>query len=173
MLSIQLFAFVGGLITVALVYFIAKLAKQQDPVLSLVLVGIAISALCGSAISLMKILADPYTQLPSITFWLLGGLSTITAPDLLSVAPLMLLGFIPLILLRWRMNILSLSDELLVGANFGYQLPISLLVGATMLLITDTLARTIANIELPLGILTSAIGAPFFLMLLLKTRRDR
>ncbi|MBS3827819.1 FecCD family ABC transporter permease [Proteus mirabilis] len=219
MLSIQLFAFVGGLITVALVYFIAKLAKQQDPVLSLVLVGIAISALCGSAISLMKILADPYTQLPSITFWLLGGLSTITAPDLLSVAPLMLLGFIPLILLRWRMNILSLSDEearslglnveitrlifilsatlitasavsiagiigwlglivphiarLLVGANFGYQLTISLLVGATMLLITDTLARTIANIELPLGILTSAIGAPFFLMLLLKTRRDR
>ncbi len=72
-----------------LVYFIAKLAKQQDPVLSLLfLVGIAISALCGSAISLMKILADPYTQLPSITFWLaVRGLSTITAPDLLSVAP--------------------------------------------------------------------------------------
>lgn len=217
MLSIQLFAFVGGLTTVALVYFIARLAKQHDPVLSLVLVGIAISALCGSAISLMKILADPYTQLPSITFWLLGGLSTITASDLRSVAPLMLVGFIPLILLRWRMNILSLSDEearalglnveitrlvfilsatlitasavsiagiigwlglivphiarLLVGANFSQQLPVSLLVGAIMLLMTDTLARTIANIELPLGILTSAIGAPFFLMLLLRTRK--
>ncbi|MCT8264255.1 iron ABC transporter permease [Proteus terrae] len=217
MLSIQLFAFAGGLTTVALVYFIARLAKQHDPVLSLVLVGIAISALCGSAISLMKILADPYTQLPSITFWLLGGLSTITASDLISVAPLMLVGFIPLILLRWRMNILSLSDEearalglnvevtrlvfilsatlitasavsiagiigwlglivphiarLLVGANFSQQLPVSLLVGAIMLLITDTLARTIANIELPLGILTSAIGAPFFLMLLLRTRK--
>lgn len=217
MLSIQLFAFAGGLATVALVYFIARLAKQHDPVLSLVLVGIAISALCGSAISLMKILADPYTQLPSITFWLLGGLSAITASDLISVAPLMLVGFIPLILLRWRMNILSLSDEearalglnvevtrlifilsatlitasavsiagiigwlglivphivrLLVGANFNHQLPISLLVGAIMLLITDTLARTIANLELPLGILTSAIGAPFFLMLLLRTRK--
>lgn len=217
MLSIQLFAFAGGLATVALVYFIAKLARQHDPVLSLVLVGIAISALCGSAISLMKILADPYTQLPSITFWLLGGLSAITASDLLSVAPLMLIGFIPLILLRWRMNILSLSDEearslglnvevtrlvfilsatlitasavsiagiigwlglivphiarLLVGANFSQQLPVSLLVGTIMLLITDTLARTIANIELPLGILTSAIGAPFFLILLLRTRR--
>lgn len=129
----------------------------------------------------------------------------------------MLVGFIPLILLRWRMNILSLSDEearalglnvevtrlifilsatlitasavsiagiigwlglivphivrLLVGANFNHQLPISLLVGAIMLLITDTLARTIANLELPLGILTSAIGAPFFLMLLLRTRK--
>lgn len=218
MLSVQLFAFTGGLLAVALVYSIAKLAKQHDPVLSLVLVGIAVSALCGSAISLMKILADPYTQLPSITFWLLGGLSSITAPDLLAVMPLMLIGFIPLILLRWRMNILSLSDEearslglnveltriifilsatlitasavsiagiigwlglivphitrLLVGANFSQQLPFSLLCGATMLLITDTLARTIANIELPLGILTSTIGAPFFLMLLLKTRRN-
>ncbi|OAT32513.1 FecCD family ABC transporter permease [Proteus myxofaciens] len=218
MLSVQLFAFTGGLLAVALVYSIAKLAKQHDPVLSLVLVGIAVSALCGSAISLMKILADPYTQLPSITFWLLGGLSSITAPDLLAVIPLMLIGFIPLILLRWRMNILSLSDEearslglnveltriifilsatlitasavsiagiigwlglivphitrLLVGANFSQQLPFSLLCGAIMLLITDTLARTIANIELPLGILTSAIGAPFFLMLLLNTRRN-
>ncbi|MGR6439996.1 iron chelate uptake ABC transporter family permease subunit [Proteus mirabilis] len=53
--------------------FYCQIGETTDPVLSLVLVGIAISALCGSAISLMKILADPYTQLPSITFWLLGG----------------------------------------------------------------------------------------------------
>lgn len=58
-----------------------------------------------------KILADPYTQLPSITFWLLGGLSSITQSDLLSVLPIMLVGIMPLLLLRWRMNLLSLSDE--------------------------------------------------------------
>ncbi|SQI31439.1 Probable ABC transporter permease protein HI_1471 [Providencia alcalifaciens] len=81
LVSIQLFAFIGGLITVAVVYLIARLAHQHDPILSLVLVGVAISAMCGSAISLMKILADPYTQLPSITFWLLGGLSSITQQD--------------------------------------------------------------------------------------------
>lgn len=217
LLYIQLAAFIGGLITVALVCFIAHLARQHDPILSLVLVGVAISAICGSAISLMKILADPYTQLPSITFWLLGGLSSITQEDLLSVLPLMIIGIIPLLLLRWRMNLLSLSDEeakslgvnvgltraifivcatlltasavsiagiigwiglivphitrMIVGANFRYQLPASLAIGAIMLLITDTLARTIADIELPLGILTSAVGAPFFLAILLQTRR--
>lgn len=217
LIYIQLAAFIGGLITVAVVCFIARLARQHDPILSLVLVGVAISAICGSAISLMKILADPYTQLPSITFWLLGGLSSITQEDILSVLPLMIIGIIPLLLLRWRMNLLSLSDEeakslginvslmraifivcatlltasavsiagiigwiglivphitrMIVGANFRYQLPASLAIGAIMLLITDTLARTIAAIELPLGILTSAVGAPFFLAILLQTRR--
>ncbi len=217
LIYIQLAAFIGGLITVALVCFIARLARQHDPILSLVLVGVAISALCGSAISLMKILADPYTQLPSITFWLLGGLSSITQEDLISVLPLMIIGLIPLLLLRWRMNLLSLSDEeakslgvnvnliraifiisatlitasavsiagiigwiglivphitrMIVGANFRYQLPASMVIGAIMLLVTDTLARTIASIELPLGILTSAVGAPFFLAILLQTRR--
>ncbi|EMN4130884.1 MULTISPECIES: FecCD family ABC transporter permease [Providencia] len=214
---IQLAAFIGGLLAVTLVCLIARMARQHDPILSLVLVGVAISALCGSAISLMKILADPYTQLPSITFWLLGGLSSITHHDLLSAFPIMLLGIIPLLLLRWRMNLLSLSDEeakslginvsllravfiisatlitasavsiagiigwiglivphitrMIVGANFRYQLPASMAIGAIMLLITDTLARSIAAIELPLGILTSAVGAPFFLAILLQTRR--
>ncbi|MEQ4625410.1 FecCD family ABC transporter permease [Providencia manganoxydans] len=217
MIYIQLAAFIGGLLTVTLVCLIARMARQHDPILSLVLVGVAISALCGSAISLMKILADPYTQLPSITFWLLGGLSSITQSDLLSALPIMLIGIIPLLLLRWRMNLLSLSDEeakslginvslirgifivsatlitasavsiagiigwiglivphitrMIVGANFRYQLPVSMMIGAIMLLITDTLARSIASIELPLGILTSAVGAPFFLAILLQARR--
>lgn len=197
-----------------------KVAKQTGiAYLSLILVGVAISALCGSAISLMKILADPYTQLPSITFWLLGGLSSITQSDPLSALPIpiMLIGIIPLLRLRWRMNLLSLSDEeakslginvnliraifivsatlitasavsiagiigwiglivphitqMIVSANFHYQLPASMAIGAIMLLITDTLARSIAAIELPLGILTSAVGAPFFLAILLLTRR--
>ncbi|EMI5491670.1 iron ABC transporter permease [Providencia stuartii] len=217
LIYIQLAAFIGGLLTVTLVCLIARMARQHDPILSLVLVGVAISALCGSAISLMKILADPYTQLPSITFWLLGGLSSITQSDLLSALPIMLIGIIPLLLLRWRMNLLSLSDEeakslginvslirgifivsatlitasavsiagiigwiglivphitrMIVGANFRYQLPVSMMIGAIMLLITDTLARSIASIELPLGILTSAVGAPFFLAILLQARR--
>ena len=74
-------------------------------------------------------------------------------------------------IIGWLGLIVPHIARLLVGANFSQQLPVSLLVGAIMLLITDTLARTIANIELPLGILTSAIGAPFFLMLLLRTRK--
>ncbi|KGA25688.1 peptide ABC transporter substrate-binding protein [Pectobacterium brasiliense] len=217
MLFIQLLAFVGGLGAVTLVCLIARMAKRHDPVLALVLVGMAIGALGGAAIALIKILADPYTQLPSITFWLLGGLSAITIQDLNVAAILIVIGLAPLILLRWRMNLLSLPDEeartlgvnirytrllfifaatlitasavsiagiigwiglvvphicrLIVGDNFNRLLPVSIAVGALLLLLTDTLARTIAAIELPLGILTSSIGAPFFLLLLLRGER--
>lgn len=216
-LHIQLFAFIGRLSVVSIVYFLAGIARRHDPVLSMVLVGIAMGSLCVGASSLLKVLADPYTQLPSITYWLLGGLNTITVDDLHKTLPVMLLGLIPLFLLRWRMNILSLPDEeaqtlgvnvrqtriifilcatlitasavsisgilgwiglvvphiarLIVGPNFSRLLPASLLLGAAFLLFTDTLARTIAPIELPLSIITSCIGAPFFLMLLIQTGR--
>ncbi len=214
---VQLFAFVGGLFAVAAVYALASLVRRHDPVLVLVLAGIALGALLGAGISLLKILADPYTQLPTITFWLLGGLHSVSLTDLAYSAPLMLLGLTPLVLLRWRMNLLSLSDDeavalgvnltrtrlllivaatlmtasavsftgiigwvglviphvarLLVGPHFSRLLPVALLLGATFLLLTDTIARTVAGIELPLGILTALVGAPFFIYLL--ARGDR
>ncbi|HHL2712881.1 TPA: FecCD family ABC transporter permease [Yersinia enterocolitica] len=217
MAVIQLFAFVGGLFAMALTYLIAQMAKRHDPVLSLVLVGLAIGTLCGAVISLIKILADPYTQLPSITFWLLGGLSTITQSDFYSTAPLLLLGMLPLLLLRWRINLLSLPDDearamgvnvkrlrlafiicatlltacavsitgiigwiglvvphicrRMTGDNYQRLFPASMLVGALLLLFTDTLARSLFPTELPLGILTALIGAPFFLFLLLRGGR--
>lgn len=215
---VQLFAFIGGLGAVAAVYALAAVVKRHDPVLVLVLAGIALSTLLGAGISLLKILADPYTQLPTITFWLLGGLSNVNLTDLAYSAPMMLLGLIPLVLLRWRMNLLSLSDDeaaalginfthmrillilsatlmtasavsftgiigwvglviphvgrLLVGPHFARLLPVSLLLGATFLLLTDTLARTVAGIELPLGILTALVGAPFFMYLLARGGRS-
>ncbi|KAA9002554.1 iron ABC transporter permease [Affinibrenneria salicis] len=217
MLLIQALAFAGGLSVVAGVCAIARLAKRHDPVLSLVLIGIALGTLCGAVISLIKILSDPYTQLPSITFWLLGSLSSTTLADLRIAAPLLLGGMLPLLLLRWRMNLLSLSDDearsmglnvarlrlviivsatlmtasavaiagiigwiglvvphicrLLTGNNYQRLLPASMGCGALLLLLTDTLARSASDIELPLGILTALIGAPFFLLLLLRGGR--
>lgn len=218
MYMVQLFAFIGGLFAVAAVYALASLVRRHDPVLVLVLAGIALGALLGAGISLLKILADPYTQLPTITFWLLGGLHSVSFADLAYSAPLMLLGLTPLVLLRWRMNLLSLSDDeavalgvnltrtrlllivaatlmtasavsftgiigwvglviphvarLLVGPHFSRLLPVALLLGATFLLLTDTLARTVAGIELPLGILTALVGAPFFMYLLARGGRS-
>src|SRR5207302_11010511 len=55
--------------------------------------------------------ADPYNQLPAITFWLLGSLSSISSKDLLVAAPLALAGLAPMLLLRWRMNLLALPDD--------------------------------------------------------------
>ncbi|SNY57799.1 FecCD family ABC transporter permease [Stenotrophomonas sp. CC120223-11] len=217
MLLVQSIAFAGGLSAVGLVCLVAALVRRHDPVLVLVLAGVAVSALLGAGISLLKLLADPYTQLPSITFWLLGGLNAVVIDDLKVTAPLLLIGLLPLVLLRWRVNLLGLGDEeasalgvavtplrwtliaaatlctaaavslagiigwvglvvphiarLLVGADFRSLLPASLLLGASFLLAADTLARTLAPIELPLGILTAFVGVPCFLLVLARSER--
>lgn len=212
--GVQLLAFVGGLIAVALVYMVSLSNKRHDPVLILVLAGVAVGTLLGAGISLIKILSDPYTQLPAITFWLLGGLNTVSIKELSWALPFVLIGLVPVFLLRWRINLLSLSDteaqslgvntsrlrvglilcatlmtaaavsftgiigwvglviphmaRLLVGPEFSRLLPTSLLMGATFLLLTDNLARNASQMELPLGVLTALIGAPFFLYLLIR-----
>ena len=61
--------------------------------------------------------------------------------------------------------------RMLVGSGFGRLRPVSALIGAGYLLVVDTLARTIAAVEVPLGILTAVIGAPFFVWLLARGRR--
>jgi iron complex transport system permease protein len=213
---IQAFAFAGGLATVALVYAIAAAAQGRDPTLVLVLGGVVVGALAGAAISLLKILADPYDQLPAITFWLLGSLSSVRGPEVTNILPAVTVGLLPLALLRWRMNVLSLGDEeakslgleagrlralviaaatlitasvvaisgvigwvglviphvarMLVGPNFERLLPASMLMGAAYLVLVDTLARSLARIEVPIGILTAVVGAPFFLWLLWRGR---
>lgn len=108
---VQALAFAGGLLAVAAVLGIAALVRRHDAVLVLVLAGVAVGALLGAGIALIKTLADPSTQLPAITFWLMGGLNAITTRDLLLTAPLVLLGLAPMALLRWRLNLLSLPDE--------------------------------------------------------------
>ena len=110
-LAIQGFAFAGGLLAVAIVYFIGNAVRGHDPILALILTGVVVGTLFGSCIALLKTLADPYNQLPAITFWLLGSLSSISPADLWVAVPMVLLGLVPIFLLRWRMNLLSLPDD--------------------------------------------------------------
>jgi iron complex transport system permease protein len=107
----QAFAFAGGVAAVGLVYGVGSRLRGHDPLLALVLTGVVIGTLLGSAIALLKYLADPYNQLPAITFWLLGSLAAISPKDLAAAAPLALLGLAPMLLLRWRMNLLALPDD--------------------------------------------------------------
>ncbi|MBA2410463.1 MAG: iron ABC transporter permease [Gammaproteobacteria bacterium] len=215
--GIQALAFLLGLAAVAIVYAISSRLRGNDPVLVLVLAGVVIGSLVGALISLLKIIADPYDQLPAITFWLLGSLANIDAGDIKLALPVVLLSVLPLYLLRWRMNLLSLHDEesralgadttrlrivfiaaatlmtsavvaiggmvgwvglvmphiarMLVGPEFGRLLPASMLLGAGFLLLVDNVARSITSSEIPLGIVTALIGAPFFLWLLAAGRR--
>lgn len=110
--AVQGLAFAGGIAAVAAVAALAGAVRGQgDPILVLILAGIALGALMGAAISLLKILADPYNQLPAITFWLLGTLSAATRGDILAAAAPAMLGLVGLFLIRWRLNLLTLGED--------------------------------------------------------------
>ena len=108
---IQAAAFGGGFAAVALAYAVAAAARGHDPGLALVLSGVVIGSLLGAVVALVKALADPLNQLPPITFWLLGSLAAVTPRDLALAGPLVVCGLLPLLLLRWRMNLLALDDD--------------------------------------------------------------
>src|SRR5260370_2084881 len=109
--GIEGLAFVGGLLAVAAVYVIGSLLRSRDPILVLVLTGVVVGALLGAGVGLVKYLADPYNQLPPMTFWLLASPAATTASDLLPPAAPVAVGTILLVALRWRMNVMSLPDE--------------------------------------------------------------
>ena len=104
-------AFIGGLAAVVAVYLIGSTVRARDPILVLVLTGVVIGALLGAGVGLVKYVADPYNQLPAMTFWLLGSLAAASAADLIPLFSPVALGILILLALRWRMNVLSLPDE--------------------------------------------------------------
>jgi iron complex transport system permease protein len=110
-LAIEATSFAGGLTAVIIVYGIAAAIRGRDAVLVLVLAGVVIGALFGAGVGLLKYLADPYNQLPAITFWLLGSLAATNPRDLTSLLPAVAIGLIPLGLLRWQIDVMSLGEE--------------------------------------------------------------
>ena len=216
--GIQALAFAGGLAAVAAVYLIGSALRGGDTILVLVLTGVVVGALLGAGVGLVKYLADPYNQLPAMTFWLLGSLAATSARDLLPLFGPVLAGTLVLLALRWHMNAMSLPEEearalgvptgplraaivaaatlvtaasvsaagiigwvglvvphlarFLVGPSFPKLLPVAAVLGGGYLLVIDTLARTMALIEVPLGILTAVIGTPFFIALLRQAHRS-
>ena len=210
---VMLFAFIFGLITVMIVIIIGERVHGKKAI-SLILAGIMISSLASSGVSFIKLIADPTDQLPAITYWLMGSLNGILPKDIACAVIPMAIGLIPLFLLRWRINILTLGDEeaqtigintralritviicatlitaasvavsgligwiglviphmarKIVGNNYKYLLPASMLIGAIFLLIVDDISRNLFATEIPIGILTSLVGAPFFIYLIVK-----
>ena len=90
--GIQALAFALGLGAVAAVYVIGTFLRHHDPILTLVLAGVVIGTLLSSVVGLIKYLADPYNQLPAITFWLLGSLTGVTRADLWAILPAIAVG---------------------------------------------------------------------------------
>jgi iron complex transport system permease protein len=215
---IEALSFTFGLLAVGFTCLAAaRLKRVGDPILTLVLIGILVGAVFTALVSLAKYAADPYSKLPTITLWLMGSLSAINPKDLgFAVVP-MVIGLVPLHLLRWNLNVLAFGEEearalgaetvrlrwiiifcatlltaasvaiagmvgwvglviphlarMLVGPDYRVLLPASVLIGASYLLLTDDLARSILANEIPLGIITALIGAPFFLYLMTRSNR--
>ncbi len=216
--GIQLTAFIFGLGAVMLTLVISTvMGRGSNAVLALILTGMVVSTLFSSFTSMTKYVADPYSKLPAITFWLMGGLSSITAKDALILLIPICVGITPLFMLRWKLNVLSFGEEearamgidtrrlrfviiicstlltaaavsvsgmigwiglivphmarLVTGPDYRVLLPASLFIGSAFLILVDDVARSVFPMEIPLGILTSLLGAPFFIYLLVKGKR--
>ncbi len=102
-----LFAFLG----LAFSYFLARKVRFGGWVLRLILSGIAVSALFSAGVGVLKFIADPLRQLPEITFWLLGGLWSVTWNSVRAILPVVLAGLLVMERMRWRLNLLSLEDD--------------------------------------------------------------
>ncbi len=214
-LGITVLSFGLGLVTALAVGLLAR-RVGNDSTLALVLSGIMVGSLLSSALSFLKLVADPSNVLPAITYWLMGSLSSIKQGDVLFVGPLMVGALGLLHLLRWRVNVLTLGDEearslgtavglsrvlvivaatlataasvsvsgmigwvglviphfarMIGGSDYRYLLPLSMVMGASYLLLVDDLSRLLTTAEIPIGILTSFVGVPFFLYLIRRGR---
>jgi iron complex transport system permease protein len=104
-------SFVGGLAAVGLVVVIGTWVGGRDPILTLILTGVVVGSLFGAGIALVKYIADPYNQLPAIVFWLLGSFTGVLPRDLAIALPAIVAGVVLLWLLRWRIDVLALSED--------------------------------------------------------------
>lgn len=207
------FAFLASLLSVALVYLVGN-HTRGNRVVNLLLAGIMVGSLFSACTSYIKLVADPTNQLPQITYWLMGSLSGTRMGTVRFAAVCMAVGLVPLLLLRWRMNLLTLSpdearamgvhtDRLrlavilsstvltaaavsvsgmigwvglviphlsrrIVGSDCRRLMPMSCLFGAAFLLLVDNMARCLTATEIPIGILTAFVGAPFFIYLMVR-----
>lgn len=108
-LGTQVLALIFGLIAVMLSVAIPRMMGRSTN-LTLVLAGVVVSGLMQAILGLMKYLADPDSQLQSIVYWQLGSLAKVTVGNLISVLPMMLLGMVVLLIMRWRLTVLGLGD---------------------------------------------------------------
>ena len=205
----QIAAFLFALVAVAAVLLVS--GRTGAHTVSLLLTGVIVSAFFQALLSLVEYFANPYA-LQSLFFWLMGSLSLATWKDLAVSLPVMALATGTLLLVRWRLNVLSLSEEeatalgdnvrrdkllvivlttlataavtavagvigwiglivphlvrMMVGADNRKVVPLSAALGASVLILADDITRSVASFEVPIGILTSLIGIPLFIVLL-------
>ena len=215
--AVQGLAIVFAFLGLGFSYLLAQRMRIGDWLLRLVLAGIAVSALFSAGVGIIKFMADPMRQLPEITFWMLGGLASITWTKFLSILPACLVGLAIMLIFRWRLNLLALEETTafslgaaprrerlllmtaavlataaiisvagivswvglimphiargLFGSDTRRSLPAAMLLGGIFAILCDDLARLLIIGEIPLGILTSLLGALIFAILMARRKQ--
>ena len=220
-LAIQAMAFGFGIAAVLLVVGLASALGRGNPkTLMMILAGMVIGSLFNAVNAIIKFLSldTDNNKLADITFWTMGSLSkSVNYRNVCILIIALLIAGVPLLLTRWRINVLAFGEEeaaamgvdtrklqfliifcstlltsscvsmvgnigwvgltlphitrLLVGPNYKVLLPTTMLSGALFLVLVDDIARTITASEIPIGVLTSLIGAPIFIYLMFKGKR--
>ncbi len=150
------FAFAG----LGLSVFISSRINTRDDRLSLVFSGIIVSALFSSGLGVIKYLADPYSQLPEITFWLLGGLWSITWSKFLPIILPVIISLVILILFRWRLNLLGLDDQ--VSHSIGFDVRREKRIYLFVTVLGTALITSIAGIISWVGLIIPTIARILF-----------
>jgi len=210
-------AFIGALVTVAVVYWLARVGRTT-PITTLILAGVAVSAFTSALTSLLMLLSTE--QLHRAIAWLLGGFALGGWEPVLAALPYFVIGLVALVVLSRPLNVLQFGDEqamqlgldveryklvivaaaslvaaaavsfsgiigfvglivphmarLMWGPDYRRLIPLATLTGGVVLLLADVVARTILSPrELPVGIITAVVGAPFFLYLLRRAKQQR
>ena len=209
-LGIEFTAFIFGVITVILTGITGM--KRSESKQTIILAGIIVGSLFQSLVSFVKFIADTDTQLPSITFFLMGSFQSVGKETLFISVPIVAICIFVIFILRWRINLLTLDGDvvktmgvnitllritviiaatiitaisiamagqvgwvglivphfcrMLVGENHTRLVPFTISIGICFMVIIDTIARSMFAAEIPISVLTSFIGAPFFIYMI-------
>lgn len=213
---VQILAFAFGFVAVGVAVLVGGMVSHSRSTVMLVLGGVISGSLFTSLLSIIKYVADPYSTLPAIVYWLMGSLTMADLSGVLLIGIPMLLSIAGMILLGKYLDLLSLGDEeakalgvnvplvrlgaiflatlasslsvvmagmigwiglivphiirMAVGPSHRLLVPLSAIVGGAFLLLADTVSRLALSVEIPIGILTSLIGIPVFIIVLKNAR---
>lgn len=215
-LMVQVLAFAFGFVAVGFAILIGSMVTNSRSTVMLVLGGVISAALFTSLLSVIKYVADPYSTLPAIVYWLMGSLSMAQLNEVAFVAIPILLSITGMIFMSKYFDLMSLGDEeakalgvnvkliriaaiilatlasslsvvmagiigwvgliiphiirMAVGPSHRLLIPLSAIVGGAFLLLADAISRLALSVEIPIGILTSLIGIPIFIIVLKNAR---
>ena len=215
-LLVQVLAFVFGFVAVGFAILIGSMVTNSRSTVMLVLGGVISAALFTSLLSIIKYVADPYSTLPTIVYWLMGSLSMAQLDEVVFVAIPILLSIMGMIFMSKYFDLMSLGDEeakalgvnvklirilaivlatlagslsvvmagiigwvgliiphivrMAVGPSHRLLIPLSAIIGGAFLLLADAISRLALSVEIPIGILTSLIGIPIFIIVLKNAR---